>query len=91
MRAALSGHGGVRVVEFLPGQLRAAEVQVVVRVTDAQVRARHVAQDGPRRGHRQARYSSSVTCSPHSLVFPTTLRHWLAALMTSTRWTRSGP
>ena len=37
------GRGGVRVVEFLPGQLRAAEEQVVVRITDAQVRAGHVA------------------------------------------------
>ena len=43
--------GGVRVVELLPGQLSAAEEQVVVRVADPQVRGWHVAQHGPDRSH----------------------------------------
>jgi hypothetical protein len=43
--------GGVRVVEFLPGQLRAAEEQVVVRVADAQLGGWHVAEHGPHREH----------------------------------------
>ena len=31
------GDGGVHVVEFLPGQLRAAEEQVIMRVADPQL------------------------------------------------------
>jgi hypothetical protein len=43
-------HGLPR-VRVLPGQLRAAEEQVVVRVAYAQLGGWHVAEHGPHRGH----------------------------------------